>query len=176
MTKVHTLTHTHTRDTGAFTGAASAIHPGRAAAAAAAARAGGRIRTGWSSDRLGGRCSVCQSVPSAVSAHSSSAVRYREAWRRGETRRRRRPPGRPQEVTQEALHVCAKALGRVCCCSAPVKRMDVLAPAEGLRPSTAQITWFLHGIRILLFARVGVYRRFVNGTASATRAPCGQSP
>ena len=26
-----------------------------------------------------------------------------------------RPPGRPQEVTQEALHVCAKALGRVCC-------------------------------------------------------------
>ena len=26
MTKVHTLTHTHTRDTGAFTGAASAIH------------------------------------------------------------------------------------------------------------------------------------------------------
>ena len=62
--------------------------PGRAAAAAAAARAGGRIRTGRSSDRLSGRCSVCQSVPSAVSAHSSSAVRYREAWRRGETRRR----------------------------------------------------------------------------------------
>jgi len=27
-----------------------------------------------------------------------------------------------------------------------------------------------------LFVRVGVYRRFVNGTASATRAPCGQSP
>ena len=46
------------------------------------------LRTGRSSDRLGGRCSVCSSVPSAVSAHSSSAVRYREAWRRGETRRR----------------------------------------------------------------------------------------
>ena len=58
---------------------------------------------------------------------------------------------------------------------APVKGMDVLAPAEGLRPSTAQITQFVHGIRNLLFARVGVYRRFVNGTASATRAPCGQS-
>ena len=54
--------------------------------------------------------------------------------------------------------------------SAPV--IDVLAPAEGLRPSTAHITQFVHGIRILLFARVGVYRRFVNGTASATRAPC----
>ena len=40
----------------------------------------------------------------------------------------------------------------------------------------ADITQFVHGIRILLFARVGVYRRFVNGTASATRAPCGQSP
>ena len=44
---------------------------------------------------------------------------------------------------------------------------DVLAPAEGLPPSTAQITQFVHGIRILLFARVGVYCRFVNGTASA---------
>ena len=49
---------------------------------------------------------------------------------------------------------------------------DVLAPAEGLPPSTAQITQFVHGIRILLFVRVGVYCRFVNGTASATRAPC----
>ena len=29
------------------------------------ARAGGRTRTGRSSDRLGGRCSVCQSAPSA---------------------------------------------------------------------------------------------------------------
>ena len=46
--------------------------PGGAAAAAAAARAGGRIRTGRSSDRLGGRCSVCQSAPSV---RSSSAVR-----------------------------------------------------------------------------------------------------
>ena len=45
-----------------------------------------------------------------------------------------------------------------------------------LKACTADITWFLHGIRILLFVRVGVYRRFVNGTASATRAPCGQSP
>ena len=45
-----------------------------------------------------------------------------------------------------------------------------------LKACTAQITQFVHGIRILLFARVGVYRRFVNGTASATRAPCGQSP
>ena len=52
---------------------------------------------------------------------------------------------------------------------------DVLAPAEGLPPSTAHITQFVHGIRILLFARVGVYCRFVNGTASATRAPCGQT-
>ena len=57
-----------------------------------------------------------------------------------------------------------------------VKRSDVLAPAEGLPPSTAHIVGFAHGIRILLFARVGVYCRFVNGTASATRAPCGQSP
>ena len=53
---------------------------------------------------------------------------------------------------------------------------NVLAPAEGLPPSTADIVGFAHGIRILLFARVGVYCRFVNGTASATRAPCEQSP
>ena len=53
---------------------------------------------------------------------------------------------------------------------------NVLAPAEGLPPSTAHIKQFVHGIRILLFVRVGVYCRFVNGTASATRAPCGQSP
>ena len=42
--------------------------------------------------------------------------------------------------------------------------------------TTAEIVGFAHGIRILLFVRVGVYCRFVNGTASATRAPCGQSP
>ena len=35
---------------------------------------------------------------------------------------------------------------------------NVLAPAEGLPPSTAHITQFVHGIRILLFVRVGVYR------------------
>ena len=70
------------------------------------------------------------------------------------------------------------------CCNSPRlwllqcsrKTSDVLARAESLPPSTAEITWFLHGIRILLFVRVGVYCRFVNGTASATRAPCGQSP
>ena len=45
-----------------------------------------------------------------------------------------------------------------------------------LKACTAHITQFVHGIRILLFVRVGVYCRFVNGTASATRAPCGQSP
>ena len=50
---------------------------------------------------------------------------------------------------------------------------DVLAPAEGLRPrSPDSCTVF----GFWLFVRVGVYRRFVNGTASATRAPCGQSP
>ena len=45
-----------------------------------------------------------------------------------------------------------------------------------LKACPAHITQFVHGTRILLLARVGVYRRFVNGTASATRAPCGQSP
>ena len=90
-----TSPHTHTRDT--------PVHPrgcrlpytkhyshdtrgsGGAAAAAAAARAGGRVRTGRSSDRLGGRCSV---LPRARRLRSSSTVRCREAWRRGETRRR----------------------------------------------------------------------------------------
>ena len=38
---------------------------------------------------------------------------------------------------------------------APVKRMAVLAPAEGLRPSTAQITQFVHGIRILAICSCG---------------------
>ena len=103
MTKVHTLTHTHTRDTGAFTGAASAIHkafyyshdtraPGGAAAAAAAARAGGLIRTGRS-DRLGGR------------------------------RRSRR---------KLSIYVQKPVAAFVVAQFAPVKRMDVLAPAEGL--------------------------------------------
>jgi hypothetical protein len=36
--------------------------------------------------------------------------------------------------------------------------------AHQLKACTAQITWFRHGIRILLFVRVG-YSRFVNGTA-----------
>ena len=44
------------------------------AAAVAAARAGGRIRTGRSSDRLGGRCSVCQSAPSACAARARSGA------------------------------------------------------------------------------------------------------
>ena len=47
--------------------------------------------------------------------------------------------------------------------------------AYRLRPSTADIM-VSAGIRILRFVRVGVYCRFVNGTASATRAPCEQSP
>ena len=46
---------------------------GGAAAAAAVARAGGRTRTGRSSDRLGGRCSVCQSrilkIQASLTAH-----------------------------------------------------------------------------------------------------------
>ena len=49
--------------------------PGRAAAAAAAAHAGGQIRTGRSSDRLGGRCSVCQSALSAQRAPSGAGKR-----------------------------------------------------------------------------------------------------
>ena len=51
--------------------------PGGAAAAAAAARAGGRIRTGRSSSRPGGRCSVCQSAPSACAARARSGARTR---------------------------------------------------------------------------------------------------
>ena len=47
------------------------------AAAAAAARAGGRVRTGRSSDRLGGRCSVCHE-------HAVCAARARSgAGKRG---------------------------------------------------------------------------------------------
>ena len=65
---------------------------GGAAAAAAAARAGGRVRTGRSSDRLGGRCSVCHE---RADRRSSSAVRRREAWRRGDARRRWRAGERP---------------------------------------------------------------------------------
>ena len=47
---------------------------GGAAAAAAVARAGGRIRTGRSSSRPGGRCSVCQSAPSACAARARSGA------------------------------------------------------------------------------------------------------
>ena len=53
---------------------------GGAAAAAAAARAGGRVRTGRSSDRLGGRCSVCHE-------HAVCAARARSgAGKRGGVR------------------------------------------------------------------------------------------
>ena len=46
------------------------------AAAAAAARAGGRVRTGRSSDRLGGRCSVChERAVCAVRARSGAGKR-----------------------------------------------------------------------------------------------------
>ena len=80
--------------------------------------------------------------------------------------------GRPERVPRTF-----RTLPNPCSWPAQVIRwISYLAPAEGLPPSTAQIVGFVHGIRILLFARVGVYRRFVNGTASATRAPCGQSP
>ena len=49
---------------------------GGAAAAAAAARAGGRVRTGRSSDRLGGRCSVChERAVCAVRARSGAGKR-----------------------------------------------------------------------------------------------------
>ena len=77
----------------------------------------------------------------------------------------RTPPavGRSALGAQTANSACSLQ------CDARIKRMDVLAPAEGLPP---HITQFVHGTRILLLARVGVYRRFVNGTASATRAPC----
>jgi len=58
--------------------------PGGAAAAAAAARAGGRIRTGRSSSRPGGRCSVCQSAPSACAARArSGAAKRGGAGKRG---------------------------------------------------------------------------------------------
>ena len=77
-------THTHAGDTPRSPAGAISHLPytkhyshdtrgsGGAAAAAAVARAGGRTRTGRSSDRLGGRCSVCLSAPSV---RSSSAVR-----------------------------------------------------------------------------------------------------
>ena len=38
---------------------------------------------------------------------------------------------RVPEVTQEALHMCKSPRPRLLLRSAPVKRMDVLAPAEG---------------------------------------------
>ena len=95
-------THTHAGDTAVTRGGAISHLPytkhyshdtrgsGGAAAAAAVARAGGRTRTGRSSDRLGGRCSVCQSAPSAQRRQV-----HREAWRRGDARRRWRAGERP---------------------------------------------------------------------------------
>ena len=101
------------------------------------------------------------SDPVRLSRSASSKGRLLQASRASPRSRRR-------------LSICVAIAPGCGCCSAPVKH--ILAPAEGLPPSTAHITWFLHGIRILLFVRVGVYCRFVNGTASATRAPCEQSP
>ena len=96
----------------------------------------------------------------AAAARAGGLIRTGRSDRLGGRRRSRR---------KLSIYV-QKPLGRVCCA---VCSRKVLAPAEGLPP---HITQFVHGTRILLFARVGVYRRFVNGTASATRAPCGQSP
>ena len=50
---------------------------------------------------------------------------------------------------------------------------EVLAPAEGLPPSRSHGFATVSGFCYLF---VWGYGRFVNGTASATRAPCGQSP
>ena len=70
--------------------------PGGAAAAAAAARAGGRIRTGRSSDRLGGRCSVCQSAPSQAAEHVRTSA-Y-DAQGVGAERRARRAERAPKKI------------------------------------------------------------------------------
>ena len=53
------------------------------AAAAAAARAGGRVRTGRSSDRLGGRCSVCHERAVCAARARSGAGKRGGAGTRG---------------------------------------------------------------------------------------------
>ena len=85
------------------------------AAAAAAARAGGRVRTGRSSDRLGGRCSVChEHAVCAARARSGAGKRggVRSAtvgvggaavmWRGGRTTSARRT-GRSSSASRAAL-------------------------------------------------------------------------
>ena len=85
------------------------------AAAAAAARAGGRVRTGRSSDRLGGRCSVChEHAVCAARARSGAGkrggagkrdCRCRGAavmWRGGRTTSARRT-GRSSSASRAAL-------------------------------------------------------------------------
>ena len=125
-------------------------------------------------ERSGAQGSVAARGNAAVVAAAAAAAARAGGLIR--TGRSDRLGGRRRSRRKLSIYVQKPPAAFVVAQCAPVKRMDVLAPAEGLRPSTAQITQFVHGIRILLFARVGVYRRFVNGTASATRAPCGQSP
>ena len=119
--------------------------PGGLAAAAVAARAGGRIRTGRSSSRPGGRCSVCQSAPSACAARARSGAGKRggagkraaaaaAAARAGgliRTGRSDRLGGRRRSRRKLSMYV-QKPSAAFVAQFAPVKRMAVLAPAEGL--------------------------------------------
>ena len=131
----------------------SCVHP--APVSPSSLSIAGHAPLGWTCRRRSGR-------PSSGPPRPPGSIRIRSVSSPAAVLRGRRP--RARWARSAASLSCSVRSGRS-------SFTHVLAPAEGLPPSTAQITWFLHGIRILLFARVGVYRRFVNGTASATRAP-----
>ena len=136
----------------------SCVHP--APVSPSSLSIAGHAPLGWTCRRRSGR-------PSSGPPRPPGSIRIRSVSSPAAVLRGRRP--RARWARSAASLSCSVRSGRS-------SFTHVLAPAEGLPPSTADIVQFVHGIRILLFARVGVYRRFVNGTASATRAPCGQSP
>ena len=150
----------------------SCVHP--APVSPSSLSIAGHAPLGWTCRRRSGR-------PSSGPPRPPGSIRIRSVSSPAAVLRGRRP--RARWARSAASLSCSVRSGRSsfthvfnCTYLSSLSLSIVRMSWHQLMACPADITQFVHGIRILLFARVGVYRRFVNGTASATRAPCGQSP
>ena len=140
----------------------SCVHP--APVSPSSLSIAGHAPLGWTCRRRSGR-------PSSGPPRPPGSIRIRSVSSPAAVLRGRRP--RARWARSAAFPQLLRPKARI---RRPFVASILRMSWHQLMACPAHIAGFVHGIRILLFARVGVYRRFVNGTASATRAPCGQSP
>ena len=148
--------------------------PGGAAAAAAAARAGGRIRTGRSSDRLGGRCSVCQSAPSAQRGQVQGSVAARGSAAAVASRRAARARRGGQVIGR-------RVMGRRVTAPSDRRRADrrsAAADLEGVRSATVGVggrpSCGEEGGRQVRVVRVALHRP-VERTVASVKVRAGEA-